>query len=191
MDMPRKRPIMKSLLLLDTDVVVGCHKLGYWKGILSSYSLHVGPVVVDETKHYYDKDGNKVDIDLRPYLKSKEITEISVSLEEIAEVLKRLSVEPKLSGTLHDGELEGLTITGSGKVPGLKFCLIDQAAIKAVPYLGLEERVISLEQALLDRGIIRPTAKIPTEYTKKRFEKFMLDGAFYIIKPKVLNDTQK
>ena len=89
---------MKSLLLLDTDVVLGCHRLGYWKGILSGYSLHVGPVVVDETKHYYDKDGNKVEIDLRPYIKRKEITEISVSLEEIAEVLNKLSAEPKLKG---------------------------------------------------------------------------------------------
>ena len=48
--------------------------------IFTLLPLKVGPVVVDETKHYYDKDGNKVDIDLRPYLKSKEITEISVSL---------------------------------------------------------------------------------------------------------------
>ena len=191
MDMPRKRPIMKSLLLLDTDVVVGCHKLGYWEGILSSYSLHVGPIVVDETKHYYDKDGNKVGIDLRPYIKDKKITEISVSLKEIAVVLEKLNKEPKLSGTLHNGEIECLTITGANKVPDLKFCLIDQAAIKAVPYLGLEEKVISLEQALSDRGIIRPKANIPPEYTKKRFEKFMLEGTFYVIKPKVLNDTQK
>ena len=182
---------MKSLLLLDTDVVLGCHRLGYWKGILSGYSLHVGPVVVDETKHYYDKDGNKVEIDLRPYIKRKEITEISVSLEEIAEVLNKLSAEPKLKGALHNGEIECLTITGSNKAPGLKFCLIDQAAIKAVPYLGLEERVISLEQALSDRGIIRPKAKIPSEYTKERFERFMSEGMFYVIKPKVLNDTKK
>jgi hypothetical protein len=185
-DMLRKKPIMKSLLLLDTDVVVGCHKLGYWKGILSHYSLHVGSIVVDEAKHYYDKKGDKVEIDLRPYIVRKEITEISVSLEEIAAVLNKLSEEPQLDGSIHDGELEGLTITGSGKAPGLKFCLIDHAAIKAVPYLGLEEKVISLEQALVDRGIIRPKTKIPAEYTKERFEKFMLEGTFYVITPKIL-----
>lgn len=182
---------MKSLLLLDADVVIGCHRLGYWNGILKNYDLHVGSIVVDETKHYYDKDGTKVNIDLRPYIKDKQITEISVSPEEIFEVLNKLSAEPKLHNTLHDGEIECLTITGSNKVPGLKFCLIDHAAIKAVPYLGLEEKVISLEQALSDRGIIRPKAKIPSEYTKERFERFMTEGKFYVIKPTTLKDTQK
>lgn len=175
---------MNNLLLLDTDVIVGCHKLGYWKGILSKYSLHVGSVVVGETTHYPEKDGKKIPIDLRPYIDRKEITELSVSLEEIAAVLEKLK-EPKLDG-LDAGELEGLTITGSNKVPDLRFCLIDHAAIKAVPYLGLEERVISFEQALVERGIVRPRTKIPYEYTKERFEKFMLEGKFYVIKPKVI-----
>lgn len=176
---------MKNLLLLDTDVIIGCHKLGYWKGILSNYSIHVGSVVVGETQHYPDRDGNKIEIDLHPYIERKEITELSASLEEIAAVLDRLK-EPKLDG-IHDGELESITITDSNKVPGLKFCLIDKAAIRAVSYLGLEERVMSFEEALVNRGIIRPRARIPEEYTKKRFEKFITDGKFYVIKPKVIS----
>lgn len=178
---------MKNFLLLDTDVIVGCHKLGKWNGILKNYSLCVSSVVVKEAKFYPDKDGNKIAIDLHPYIEHKEITELSVSLEEIAAVLQSLK-EPGLDG-IHDGELESITITGSNKMPGLKFCLIDQAAIKAVSYLGLEERAISLEQALADRGIIRPKANIPPEYTKERFEKFIAEGKFYVIKPKVVSNT--
>ncbi len=80
----------KSSLLLDADVTIDFHRLGYWKGILANCSLYVGSVVADEVQYYEDAEKRKIIIDLRLYVSINEITELSASTEEMSMVSEEL-----------------------------------------------------------------------------------------------------
>ncbi len=42
--------------------------------------------------------------------------------------------------------------------------------------LGLENRAISVQEVLIDCGILRPKKKIDYENSKKRFRTFVIEG---------------
>lgn len=43
---------MKSLLLLDADIVIDLHKIGLWKAVTGRYKVHLPSTIIGEIKHY-------------------------------------------------------------------------------------------------------------------------------------------
>ena len=168
----------KCSLILDTDVIIHFHEMSYWKSILANYRIYVGSVTVGEAKHYFIKH-KKIKIDLRPSIKRGEITEVSALAEEISEVIQKLK-KPKLDG-IDPGELECIAIIKEDKVPGLRFGVKDHLPIKAIAYLGLDNKAISLEEVLKKCGILRQKKRMDYPYTKKRFKQFITEGKFLAI----------
>lgn len=175
----------KNWLLLDTDVIVDCNELGYWKGLLSNYDVCVGSIVASEVRYYHDEEGNKVALDLQAHITPKEIVELSASPQEMSSVLDKLR-ESKLDG-LESGELECITIAYTNQIPELKLCIIDHAAIKAVSYLGLESKTLSLQEVLITCGMLRRKEQIPYTCSKKRFDKYVTEGKFSLLESEKQN----
>lgn len=169
---------MKSLLLLDADVIIHFHELGYWKSILTHYQIHVPSTVFQEVKFYLDKDTNaKCGIDLQKYVDSGQIIEVGSSVEEQAFILKKLE-KPQLSEDLGPGELECITILHEEKIEEIILGIKDGLAIKALSFLDLDEKAICLEEILLNCGILRKKQKVRNEYSLDRFRRLVRDGKF-------------
>jgi hypothetical protein len=170
----------KSSLLLDADVVIGLHEMGYWKGALANYSVCAGATVVSEVEYYKDSDGNKISINLQEHIDKKEITELSASAEQVSDILCKLRAV-KLDG-LDPGELESVAIMESGSVPDLNFCLIDTVAAKAMTFLKLDDKMICVEEMLRNCGMLQKSKILPLKYTKKRLQNIITDGKLLTIK---------
>lgn len=171
---------MRRLLLLDADVVIGLHELGLWNAALNCCQIYLAGTVIQEIKHYWNPAGEKVLIDLIPQITSGKIVELDGSPETQAEILGRLR-KPSLDG-LHAGELESIAIIYAGEMEDLQFCIKERAAMKAVAFLDLKERAISVEQALRDGNVIAKKQSLPSVYSKKRFDSIFLEGVFIQVK---------
>jgi len=169
----------KNWLLLDADVIIVCNELGYWKGLLSNYDVCVGSIVASEVRYYHDDKGSKLALDLQTYIASREITELSASPQEMSLILNKLK-RPKLDG-LESGELECITIIDNNKIPELKLCIIDHAAVKAVSYLGFEDKSLSLQDVLIACGMLRHKRQILYACTSKRFNRYVTEGKLSLI----------
>ena len=167
----------KKLLLLDADIVIDFHKNNFWKALVSHYNVYVSSVVASEVQYYPDKDGNKIPIDFQSNIDQKIVTKLSGSLQEIPDILSKLK-EKGLDG-IDAGELECVAIIKSNVVPDLILCVRDNAAIKAISYLELDDKVLSAENVLTKCGI--PKKKISAENSEKRFKAFIREGKFFLI----------
>ncbi|MFH0771075.1 MAG: hypothetical protein V1933_00425 [Candidatus Omnitrophota bacterium] len=170
----KKGLMMGRLLLLDADVVIELHKLGYWKGITGRYKIHIASTVLKEVTHYLDDSGKKTPIDLSGDINSGKVKEESASLQEIQILLQRI---PRDKIDLDAGELESVTIISSHSADELKICVIDKAAIKALSFLDLRDRAFSFEEVLINCGIWKKGDRISDpRFTKKRFESWAAEG---------------
>ncbi|MFH1975963.1 MAG: hypothetical protein ABIJ52_10465 [Pseudomonadota bacterium] len=105
--------------------------------IKRAYTVCLTQTVFEEAR-YYKKDGAKVEIDI----KDVAIIE-NIDLENLKKVQReakeaRLGIDPG----------ESTSIAYLIKTEELIFCTCDQAAIKLISYMELEQRAISLEEAL-------------------------------------------
>ena len=165
----------KKSLLLDSDVVIDFHKNDFWRALIAHYVIYVGSVSADiEIKCYPDQNETKIPIDIQSYIDQKIVFKISASALETAELLAKLKVK-NLDG-LDAGELECVTIMKSEIGSDLLFCIKDHAAIKAVAYLDLDDRAISIEKVYSGCGI--STKKVTWENSEKRFKKLITEGKF-------------
>lgn len=162
-----------NLLLLDADVVIGLHKMGYWNAVVTKYVVYVWDTVASESKYYYDKVGEKVPIDMQNYKECGKIKIVSVSAEEISDVYNRLK-DYRISGC-GPGETECISIIKTNKYPTMFICLKDMVAIKALAYLGLNEKAISVEEVLIHSGI-RNVKQKGYQYSKKKFKSLIAEG---------------
>ena len=133
---------MRRSLLLDADVVIDLHTLGLFGKISRAYDICLTRDVFVEAR-YYKKDGTKIDIDL------KDVTIINnVDLESLRKVQReakeaRLGIDPGESTSI------AYLIQTDEEIT---FCSCDQAAIKLISYMELEQKTISLEKALRSAG---------------------------------------
>jgi len=133
---------MRRSLLLDADVVIDLHTLGLFGKISRAYDICLTRTVFEEAR-YYKNDGAKIDIDL------KDVTIINnVDLESLREVQReakeaRLGIDPGESTSI------AYLIQTDEEII---FCSCDQAAIRLISYMELEQKAISLEKALRSAG---------------------------------------
>lgn len=168
---------MKSLLLLDADIIIHLFEFGFWDAVISHYEVYVvSTVIKTEVIHYYPngdyRNEKKIPVDLSDYVAKSKISEVEATVQEQSDILLRLN--PVGLDGLDPGELECIAVMANDKVLDAKFCVKDTLAIKALVFLGIREKSMSLEEALRGCGVLRKSDKIPFEFSKKKFEDIII-----------------
>ena len=133
---------MRKLLLLDADVIIDLHALGLFGRIKKAYDICLTREVFEEAK-YYKKDGTKIEIDLK---------DVAIIDNVDLEILRWVQREAKKAMLgIDPGESTSIAYI-SQTDEEITFCTCDQAAIKLMSYIELEQKAISLEEALRSAG---------------------------------------
>lgn len=156
---------MKKLVLLDADVTIDLHTLDLFDKIVSGYDVYITKAIFSEVK-YYKQNGRSYPIDI-----ADKVTVIeNVTLESLKKVQDE-SREAML--TIDAGEAEAIAyLCETGK--DIIFCTCDQAAIKLVSYIQLENKSISLESAL--RGLGYSKKNLYPRHLDSKFKELIKDG---------------
>jgi hypothetical protein len=157
---------MKKLLLLDADVVIDLHTLSLFDKIIKGYQIHVTKTVPDEAL-YFKSGGARTKIDIRDC-----VTIIKNVAVEHLQTVRSEAKEARL-GMIDPGELEAIACLIQGG-EGLIFCTCDQAAIKLLAFMKLEERSVSIEKALRTTGYHKKT--LYPRHREKTFTQCIREG---------------
>ena len=155
---------MRRLLLLDADVIIDLHALGLFGKINKAYDIYLTRNVFKEAI-YYKKDGAKYDIDI----KGASIIE-NVELESLKKV-QREAKEARLA--IDPGESTSIAYLTQTEEE-ITFCSCDQAAIKLISYMELEQKSISVERALRNAG--HQAKKLYPRHLERTFKAAVKEG---------------
>ena len=142
---------MSKLIILDANVIIIAHKLGFWKQLVSFYKIHVPSIIINESKYFEDSFGQKISIDLSSDLKKNLIIEIEASLSDMQMLYENFRTN--FIESIDDGEKEALAILYSKKQTDLSFCTGDMRAICALAIMELSDKGISLQKVMIKAGI--------------------------------------
>ncbi len=156
-----------KLWLLDADVTIKLLELGVFDNLAKQHKIHVASTVVSEVK-YYRKSKSKIEVDFRKeYIDSGKVSEITSSVQEMQEVMRRLPALKREA--IHAGEIESLAILVQEE--SLTLCTFDAAAIRVVPFLDASDRVISAERLLQTSGLtLSPGHKLDPRLSEEYFQ---------------------
>ena len=155
---------MRKLLLLDADVIIDLHTLDLFGKISKAYDIFITRNVFEEAR-YYKKDGVRRDIDI------KDVTIIEdIDLESLRKV-QREAKEAMLA--IDPGESTSIAYLAQTEEE-IAFCSCDQAAIKLISYMELEQKSISLEKALRSAGYYEK--KLYSRHLEKSFKSAIIEG---------------
>ena len=155
---------MRKLLLLDADVIIDLHTLGLFRRITKTYNIFLTREMFEEAK-YYKKDGTKIEIDLK-----------DVTITDIADLesLRRVQREAKKAMLgIDPGESTSIAYL-SQTDEEITFCTCDKAAIKLMSYMEIEQKAISLEEALRSAGY--HGKKLYPRHLEKTFKAAVKEG---------------
>jgi hypothetical protein len=169
-----------KLWLLDADVIIDLLSLDVFDKLTRSHKIFAASTVINEVR-FFKRSAGKQAVDLRQqYVSGEPIKELSASTDEIKEVLAKL---PAINHeSIDPGELESLAILA--REGDLIFCSCDAAAIRALPFLDLSDRGISVESVLKSSGIQRSDLK--DRHTDQYFKNNLAVGQenkIYLFKP--------
>ena len=169
-----------KLWLLDADVIIDLLSLDVFDRLAGSHEIFAASTVIDEVR-FFKRSDEKHPVDLQQqYVSSGLVKELSASPDEIKEVLTKL---PAINHeNIDPGELESLAILS--REEGLIFCSCDAAAIRALPFLDLSDKGISVESLLKSSGLQRSDLK--DRHTDKYFKGNLAIGQenkIYLFKP--------
>lgn len=169
-----RKETMRELLLLDADVIIDLHIIGLFGKISKAYDICLTRSVFDEAR-YYKKGRAKIDIDIR----NVAIIE-NVDFETLRKI-QREAKEARLG--IDPGECASIAylIQTEEKIT---FCSSDQAAIKLISYMELEQKSISLEKALRNAGYHEK--KLYSRHLEKTFKVYVKEGKILRIQLKRL-----
>lgn len=138
-----------KLWLLDADVIIDLIRLKVFDKLATLHEINAASTVIDEVK-YYIRDGVQVPIPFRrEYVDTGIVSEVSAEPEELAEVLDHIPEHQR--SVIHGGELESMAVLV--RRDDLVFCSCDAATIRALPFLDLSGRGISVERLLKTSGL--------------------------------------
>ncbi len=162
-----------KLWLLDADVTIKLLELGVLDSLAKQHKIHVASTVASEVK-YYKKSKQKIEVDFRKeYIDSGKITEITSSIQNMQDVMRRLPALKR--DAIHPGEIESLAILLQDE--SLTLCTFDAAAIRVVPFLDASERVISAERLLQTSGLtLSPGHKRDPRLSEEYFQSNLVIG---------------
>lgn len=161
------------LLLLDAGAVFAAMRLDVWDALVDAYEIVVPATVVRvEAVFYTDREGRRVEIDLRQKVGMKRITEIEMTVDEIDDV--RVRFTPEFRERLDPGELEALAYLLAQPELDIRFVSGDGPAIQAAVMLDDDRRVIALAEAL---DLCGYTKNLPHQFTREFLERHASEGA--------------
>lgn len=159
-----------KLWLLDADVIIDLLSLDVFGRLASNHKIFAASTVINEVR-FFKRNNKKYPIDLQQqYVSSGFVQELSASPDEIKEVLAKLPTVNHES--IDSGELESLAILLKNE--DLIFCSCDAASIRALPFLDLSGRGISVERLLKLSGLQRSGLK--DRHTDKYFKENLANG---------------
>lgn len=154
-----------KLWLLDADVIIDLLSLGLFDTLVGRHEIFAAQSVIDEVKSYWN-DRIKVIINFRAqYIASGRVKELNATASEV-DKLVILKMPPLWVSTMHMGEIESLAILT--KEEDMVFCSCDAAAIRALPFLDVAERGISLENLIASTGLKK--VKLAAKHTEAYFQ---------------------
>ena len=161
----RTRP---KCLIPDADVIIELHRIGQWSRVCNAVAVVVPGTVARQEALYYqlvDWSGaaSSVPIRLEEQVTQGLFVVEDVLMSELDAV--RAELAPAVVKGLHPGELEALAIVRRN--PEHVLCTGDAAAVKALTYVGLAPRGISLEQLLRSCGL--PGKGLFQQFTEERY----------------------
>ena len=169
---------MKKLLLLDADVVIDLHTLGLFDRINKGFEIHITKTVLDEAS-YFKSRGTRTKIDIR-----NRVTVIENVAVEHLQTVRNEAKEARLG--IDPGEMEAIACLIQ-EDEGFIFCTCDQAAIKLLAFMNLEERSFSIEKAL--RTIGYQKKNLYPRHWEKTFTECIREGKTLRIQLKKLTET--
>ena len=155
---------MRKLLLLDADVIIDLHTLDLFEKVSKSYNICLTRNVFEEAR-YYKKGGAKIAIDIKDVIIIGD-----VDLEGLRKV-KREAKEARLG--IDPGESTSIAYLIQAEEE-ITFCTCDQAAIKLIAYIELEQKSISLEKTLRNAGYHEK--RLYPRHLEKIFNKYLNEG---------------
>jgi hypothetical protein len=169
---------MKKLLLLDADVVIDLHTLGLFDRISKGYEIHITKTVLHEVL-YFKSGGTRTKINIRDrvtVIENVAVAHLQTVRKEAKEA--RLGIDP--------GEMEAIACLVQ-EDEGLIFCTCDQAAIKLLAFMNLEERSVSFERTLRSTGYQKKN--LYPRHWEKTFTECIREGKTLRILLKKLTET--
>jgi hypothetical protein len=157
-----------KLWLLDADVIIDLLTFNLFENLVKKHEVYVASSVINEVK-YFNEGKEKINFRVE-YIESGKVFEKEASVNDID--VARNKMPPRLKDAIHYGELESLTIMQQEK--SLIICTCDHIAIRALPFLDLSERGISLEKLLKQTGL--SNAKLEDRHTEKYFQNNLNEG---------------
>lgn len=159
-------------VLLDANVVIKAHELNIWLHLTDQYQLILPSTVIrNEARYFKAASGVHAQITLQPLVEQGKITELTATIEELANVNALFA--SWFFETLDPGEIEALALLKANKAPGAYFCSSDGPAIQALGMIAMSERGISMETLLIKVGLRK---NLPKEYQERFFRKHLRLG---------------
>jgi len=155
---------MRKLLLLDADVIIDLHTLGLFERISKAYDICLTRNVFEEAR-YYKMGGAKIAIDI------KDVTIIEDTDLESLRMVQGEAKEARLG--IDPGESTSIAYLIQTEEQ-ITFCSCDQAAIKLISYMELEQKSISLEKALRNAGYHEKN--LYPRHLEKTFKTYIEEG---------------
>lgn len=147
-----KRP---KLLLLDSNAVFAAFKYRAWDGLCKAYDIVLPSTVVNVEGMFYDppEGGRRVYLDLPSLVADGMVIEYTAPAEALAAMRRRF--KPAFRDRIDDGEAEAIVYLLDHPDEDVRLVTADKGALQAVAMLRLEDRAMSLAEALERCGLGR------------------------------------
>ena len=178
-----KTTVLKYLLL-DANVIIYLFEIGLWKAFTKRFDLFVSSEVAREVTHYPDRFGNNPPVNL----KSEKVAILEIDAQKAYNAIYS-TIEISSGGPdIQMGEIESIALLLKNEHSNLLFCTADVAAVIAACLLGVKERIISLEEAMIKGGMKK---KIKKHFTKDAMKKWKKKGETNLIQGVGLREKNK
>lgn len=141
---------------LDTCVILAAHRAGCWRALAPRFSLHTTQVCRAELTQGNPKDPHYIAVDMQAF---DQTVTIHLTTTELAATA---ALQTSVLFDIDAGERD-LLAWGIAQPDALLLTTGDRAAILAACRLGLQDKLISLEELARDAGLHKP---LPKQFTK-------------------------
>lgn len=159
----------RKVVYVDTNVIIEATRIGCWKAILNRFEIHTVEEVRREALHIPKNPKSYIPID--PELIANQV---KVAKVEEAEILRASLKSPGITA-LDPGERDLLAHLTGRPADVWLLTTADRAAVKTACQLGLDSKLVSLEQLATECGL-KP--KLKDWFTKNWLSKTRTEFLF-------------
>ncbi|WP_419694404.1 hypothetical protein ACN2CC_28095 [Mesorhizobium muleiense] len=157
-------------VLVDTNVIIECWRVGAWKALAGGYALETVGACFVETQTGFQRRRPEEQI----YSKVLTATLKAVHPVEVVDFAKAVTRDPEI-GFLDAGE-QALWAHAVSRQDTWVLCGPDKASLRIGIRLGLKDRLVLLERLLRDAGF-QPRIDLKMAYTQKWLEQTLAELA--------------